>query len=83
MDKKILKAIYANVVAKDDLRPVMNGVCFEEERCYGSDGHLLVIYNHGNKQFAGKIVAQNGEIIDGKYPNIDGVIPKRERRVPT
>ena len=82
MDKKILKAIYANVVAKDDLRPVMNGVCFEEERCYGSDGHLWVIYNQGNKQFAGKIVAQNGEIIDGKYPNIDGVIPKEREEYP-
>lgn len=82
MDKKILKAIYANIVAKDELRPVMNGMYFEEGRCYGSDGHLLVIYKQGSKELAGKIVAQNGETIDGKYPNVDSVVPKEREEYP-
>ena len=29
LDKKIIKAIYANVVSHDDLRPVLNGIHFE------------------------------------------------------
>lgn len=76
MDKKILKAIFANVVAKDELRPVMNGVYFDEEgECVGSDGHLLVVYRCGKTSFDGKVISQSGEEIEGKYPNYRSVIP--------
>jgi hypothetical protein len=68
MDKKILKAIYANIVAKNELRPVMNGMYFEDGRCYGSDGHMLVIYKQGSKELAGKIVAQTGKLLMGNIP---------------
>lgn len=75
MDKKILKAMYANIVANDGLRPVLNGVFFEKERCVGTDGHLLVIYKCGIEKLNGKILNQDGEIIDERYPNVDSVIP--------
>ncbi len=76
MDKKILKAMYANLVAQDELRPVMNGVYFDEEGvCVGSDGHVLVVYECGKTKFEGKILLQSGEEIDGKYPNFRSVIP--------
>lgn len=77
MDKKILKAMYANVVAHDELRPVMNGVYFDEEgECVGSDGHLLIVYKCGKTKFEGKIIALTGEEITGRYPNYRSVIPK-------
>lgn len=76
MDKKILKAMFANVVASDELRPVMNGVYFDEAgECVGSDGHLLIVYRCGNTKFDGKIIHQSGEEIVGRYPNYRSVIP--------
>lgn len=77
MDKKILKAIYANVVASDELRPVMNGVYFDEvnDCCVGSDGHLLVVYKCGKTKLGGKIILLSGEEIEGRYPNYLSVIP--------
>lgn len=82
MDKKIVKAIYANIVAKDELRPFMNGVCFEEERCYGSDGHLLIVYKQSSKKLSGKTIMQDGNEIEGKYPNVDKVIPLEREEYP-
>lgn len=77
MDKKILKAMYANVVANDELRPVMNGVYFDEEgECVASDGHLLVVYKCGKTKFDGKVIHLSGEVIEGRYPNYRSVIPK-------
>ena len=77
MDKKILKAMFANAVASDELRPVMNGVYFDEEGvCCASDGHILVVYECGKSKFEGKIIHQSGEEITGKYPNFRSVIPK-------
>ena len=81
-DKKIIKAIYANVVSHDDLRPVLNGIHFEESRCYGTDGGILVIYNVGSKELADKTILQNGEPVDGRYPNVDSVIPKEREEYP-
>lgn len=85
MDKKVLKAIYANVVSRDELRPVMCGIYFEEKRCVGCEGYILVVYNSGSKKLAGKIIRQNGETIEGNYPNYERIIPKDrveyERRI--
>ncbi len=75
MDKKIIQLLFANICDKNDLRPVMNGVHFESERCYASDGHVLVIYGEGNPKLAGKTMSASGEVIDGRYPNVDGVFP--------
>ena len=78
MNKKIIKAMYQNIVAKDVNRPIMNGVHFEESRCYASDGHVLVILNEGSKTLDGKTLSLEGEEIEGRYPNVDSVFPRRE-----
>lgn len=78
MEKKIIQSLYANVVAKDELRPIMNGVHFESERCYASDGHVLVIYEEGKPELDGKTMAVSGEELDGRYPNVDSVFPSKE-----
>ena len=44
MDKKVIKSLFANIVERGGLRPVMSGVHFEKEESYASDGHILVIY---------------------------------------
>lgn len=82
LDKKIIKAIYANVVSHDELRPVLNGIHFEEGRCYGTDGKVLVIYGVGSKELADKTILQNGEPVDGRYPNVDSVIPAEREEYP-
>jgi len=78
MNKKIIKAMYQNIVAKDVNRPVMNGVHFEEGRCYASDGHVLVILNEGSKKLDGKTISLTGEEIEGRYPNVDSVFPHKQ-----
>ena len=78
MNKKIIKAMYLNIASKDPNRPVMNGVHFEEGRCYASDGHVLVILNEGSKVFDGKTLSIEGEEIEGYYPNVDSVFPQRK-----
>lgn len=78
MEKKIIQALYAYIVDKSELRPIMNGVHFESERCYASDGHILVIYDEGKPELAGKTLSVDGKTIDGKYPNVDKVFPKKE-----
>lgn len=78
MNKKIIKAMYQNIVAKDVCRPIMNGVHFEEGRCYASDGHVLVILNEGSKALDGKTLSIIGEEIEGRYPNVDSVFPRHE-----
>lgn len=78
MNKKIIKAMYQNIVSKDVNRPIMGGVHFEEGRCYASDGHVLVILNEGSKALDGKTLNLEGEEIEGRYPNVDSVFPRRE-----
>ena len=78
MEKKIIQSLFANVVGKDDLRPIMKGVHFESERCYASDGHLLVIYEESQSKLDGKTMSADGLIIEGIYPKVDAVFPKKE-----
>lgn len=78
MDKKIIKSMFDNICAKDILRPIMNGVHFEENRCYASDGHVLVIYNEGSERLKGKTMLQDGEETQGIYPKVDSVLPKEK-----
>ena len=54
MNKKIIKAMFANICAKDETRPIMGGVHFEKERCYATDGKLLVIFQEGSEKLADK-----------------------------
>lgn len=75
MDKKIIKSMYDNICAKDELRPIMNGVHFEESRCYASDGHILVIYNESIPRLKDKTILVEGIEQEGRYPNVDSVFP--------
>lgn len=76
MNKKVLKAMYRNIVSTDCLRPAIQGVHFEEDRCYATDTHMLVIYNEGDSRFVGCTLNLAGETVKGNYPDVDRVIPK-------
>lgn len=78
MDKKIVKAMYASVCAKEDMRPVLKAVHFEQDRCVATDTHILVVYKEGSEAFAGKNISVNGEEVTGNYPAYDRVFPKQE-----
>ena len=76
MDKKVIKQMYADIVSRDCIRPMMMGVHFEADRCYASDTHILVIYNQGSEAHAGKTLNVEGVEIQGIYPQVERVIPK-------
>lgn len=78
MDKKIIKAMFDNICTKDGLRPIMNGIHFEEKRCYASDGHVLVIYNESVPKLIDKTMLPEGMEQDGRYPNVDSVFPSEK-----
>lgn len=80
MDKKIIKSMFDNICAKDVLRPIMNGIHFEESRCYASDGHVLIIYNESVPRLKDKTILLEGMEIDGKYPNVDSVFPSENAK---
>lgn len=80
MDKKIIKAMFDNICAKDELRPIMNGIHFEESRCYASDGHILIIYNESVPRLKDKTILLEGMEIDGRYPNVDSVLPSKNAK---
>lgn len=80
MDKKIIKSMFDNICAKDELRPIMNGIHFEENRCYASDGHILIIYNESVPRLKDKTILLEGMEIDGRYPNVDSVLPSENAK---
>jgi DNA polymerase III sliding clamp (beta) subunit (PCNA family) len=80
MDKKIIKSMFDNICAKDVLRPIMNGIHFEENRCYASDGHILIIYNESVPRLKDKTILLEGMEIDGRYPNVDSVLPSENAK---
>ena len=44
MNKKIVKALFSYAVSKEQIRPIMQGVHFEEDVCVATDTHVLVVY---------------------------------------
>lgn len=80
MDKKIIKSMFDNICAKDVLRPIMNGIHFEENRCYASDGHILIIYNESVPRLKDKTILLEGMEIDGRYPNVNSVLPSENAK---
>lgn len=77
MNKKIVKALFSYAVSKEQIRPIMQGVHFEEDVCVASDTHVLVVYKASNPALAGKTKLEDGTDIDGKYPSFKRVIPKK------
>ena len=80
MDKKIIKSMFDNICAKDELRLIMNGIHFEESRCYASDGHVLIIYNESVPRLKDKTILLEGMEIDERYPNVDSVFPSENAK---
>ena len=56
MEKKIMKAMYSSIVSKDPIRPIMTGVFFDQNCCVATDTHMLVVFNHTNPKFVGKVM---------------------------
>lgn len=77
MNKKVVKAMFSYAVSKEQIRPIMQGVHFEEDVCVASDTHVLVVYKASNPALAGKTKLEDGTDIQGTYPSFKRVIPKK------
>lgn len=77
MNKKVIKALYDYIAGKEQIRPNIMGVHFEKERCYATDTRILAVYKFGSEKFAGQTININGELVKGKFPPVDRVIPKK------
>lgn len=77
MDKKIVKALFSEIASKDVYRKLMMGVHFDEQSCYATDTHVLVIYKESDPRFVGKTIACDGTEIPGNYPDVRRVIPAK------
>lgn len=73
--------MYSQAVSTDPYRRLLMGVHFEKERCYASNTHILVIYNEGSEAHAGKTISADGKVIDGKFPDVDRVVPSHKKKV--
>lgn len=77
MNKKIVKALFSYAVSKEQIRPIMQGVHFENDVCVASDTHVLVVYKASNPVLAGTTKLEDGTDIKGTYPPFKRVIPKK------
>lgn len=80
MDKKVMADMFKYICDHDEIRPVMNGIHFDEEKkcCYGSDGHVLVLYKETIPALKGKTISESGDEIEGRYPNVFSVFPEEK-----
>lgn len=63
--------------AKDDERPIMQCIHYENGMCHASDGHILVRTKIGYKEeYEGKNITKDGKGREGIYPNFNSVIPQ-------
>lgn len=76
MNKKIVKALFSYAVSKEQIRPIMQGVHFEEDVCVATDTHVLVVYKASNPALAGTTKREDGTDIKGQFPAFKRVIPK-------
>lgn len=83
MDKG-LDSIIAPFLGKDELRPVMSGINFDENGITATNAHILITLPYPNQKYEGiydinrvkKIKADQPILIGGNYPNYEAVIPK-------
>lgn len=62
---------------KDYGRPVLQGVFYDGEWRVCSSGHILIAEKGvWPEELQGKIVAQDGSFIQGKYPDWQSILPK-------
>lgn len=78
MNKSVIIAMFNDIVSRDALRPVLQGIRFEESRCIATDCKLLVVYKETNPKLAGKTMNIRGEEIPGQFPNVDRVFPSED-----
>lgn len=75
-DVKLGKLDLYKFTAKDDLRPVLTGVHHSEGWQVATDGHMLIACKQDYaEEKEGQIVAKDGKVIEGRYPNWRSVIP--------
>jgi len=83
---KGLDSIIAPFLGKDDLRPSMTGINFDENGITGTNSHILITLPYPNKKYEGvydvnkakKTKSDELLLINEKYPNYQAVIPKIE-----
>lgn len=83
---KGLDSIIAPFLGKDDLRPVMSGINFDENGITGTNAHILITLPYPNKKYDGvydvnkakKTKSDELLLINEKYPNYPAVIPKSD-----
>jgi DNA polymerase-3 subunit beta len=83
---KGLDSIIAPFLGKDDLRPSMTGINFDENGITGTNAHILITLPYPNKKYEGvydvnkakKTKSDELLLINEKYPNYKAVIPKSE-----
>lgn len=79
MEKKVLQAMFNNIVSKDPIRPNLTGVFFDEHCSVATDTHMLVVFNYANPTHKGKIMSANGEVIQGRFPDYNRVFPDKKK----
>ena len=70
--------MFSNIVSKDQVRPVLTGIFFDQDCCVATDTHVLMVYKATSPTYSGKIVSVAGEIINGQFPNYKRVFPSKE-----
>jgi hypothetical protein len=80
-----LYSIVSPFLGKDDLRPIMSGINFDENGITVTNAHVLITLPYPSKEFEGVYEADLSKrpssdqiTIDGNYPNYPPVIPKKE-----
>lgn len=85
MDKG-LDNIISPFLSKDELRPVMTGINFDDNGITATNAHILITLPYPNKKYDGvydvnkakKTKSNEVLLINEKYPNYEAVIPKSE-----
>ena len=66
-------------VGKDKARERLQGVYYNNGDIVATDSYLLVVLQNQtyNPMYEGKIMSKTGEIIEGKYPNYQSIMPAK------
>lgn len=79
LSPNVITALY-RVCAKDEIRPVMNGIyCDPEGKLVATNAHILVAIDAKvPASMQGKVFAPSGKEIEGKYPKYKKLLLHRE-----
>lgn len=69
-----------NFVAKNGYIPLFQGICFDGKRAIATNTHVMIIAT--NFPSSQRIIHfKTGELIEGKFPDIDKAIPKKTESI--